>query len=78
MDALNFKHCREHVEFLYLNPGAVPRGHGGGGAKASLKISKTEKMKKYGVLSCVKVIKISFSVILNKEIRALERLLSRF
>ena len=51
---------------------------GGKGAKAPLKISKKGKMKKYGVFSCIKVIKISFSVIFNEEIHALEGLLSRF
>ena len=56
------------------------RRHGGGGkgAKAPLKISKKGKIKKYGVFSCIKVIKMSFSVIFNEEIRALEGLLSRF
>ena len=51
---------------------------GGGvkGAKAPLKISKKGKIKKYGVFSCIKVIKISFSVIFNEEICALEGLLS--
>ena len=55
------------------------RRHGGGarGAKAPLKISKKGKMKKY-VFSGIKVIKISFSVIFNEEIHALEGLLSRF
>ena len=38
------------------------------GAKALLNISKKGKMKKYGVFSCIKVIKISFSVIFNEEI----------
>ena len=56
-------------------------GGGGGGArgqKPPLKISKKGKIKKYGVFSCIKVIKISFSVIFNEEIRALDGLLSRF
>ena len=53
-------------------------GGGARGAKAPLKISKKGKMKKYDVFSDIKVIKISFSVIFNKEIRALEGLLSRF
>ena len=48
------------------------------GTKATLKISKKEKIKKYRVFSCIKVIKISFSVIFNEEIRALEGFLSRF
>ena len=29
-------------------------------------------MKKYGVFSCIKIIKMSFSVIFNEEIHALE------
>ena len=51
---------------------------GGGvqGQKPPLKISKKEKSKKHGVFSCIIVIKISFSVIFNKEICALEGLLS--
>ena len=60
--------------YRYNRGGAIG---GQGGAKAPLKISK-RKMKKYGVFSCIKVIKISFSVIFNEEIRALEGLLSRF
>ena len=51
---------------------------GARGAKAPLKISKKEENEKYWVFSCIKVIKISFTVIFNKEIRALEGLLSRF
>ena len=47
-------------------------GGGGKGAKAPLKISKKRKIKKYGVFSGIKVNKMSFSVIFNKEIRALE------
>ena len=48
---------------------------GTGGATAPLKVSKKEKKLKYGVFSCIK---ISFSVIFNKEIHALRGLLSRF
>ena len=51
---------------------------GGQGGKSPLKISKKGKIKKYGVFSCIKVIKINFSVTFNKEIRALEGPLSRF
>ena len=46
---------------------------GQGGDRPPLKVSKKEK--KYGVFSCVK---ISISVIFNKEIHALRGLLSRF
>ena len=51
-----------------------------GGTKAPLpyRFQNKGKMKKYGVFSCIKVIKISFSVIFNEEICALEGLLSRF
>ena len=52
-------------------------GGGGKGGKSPLRISKKGKIKKYGVFSCIKVIKISFSIIFNEEIRALE-VLSRF
>ena len=48
---------------------------GGQGGKISLKDFKEGEMKKYGVFSCIQVIKISFTVIFNKEIRALEGLL---
>ena len=58
--------------------GGTMGGGGGKGAKAPLKISKKGKMKKYDVFSGIKVIKISFSVIFNEEIRALEGLLSWF
>ena len=51
------------------------RRHGGQGVTAPLKVSKKEKKIKYGVFSCIK---ISFSVIFDKEIHALRRLLSRF
>ena len=54
-------------------------GGGQGGQKPPpLKISKGKMKKKYDVFSDIKVIKISFSVIFNEEIRALEGLLSRF
>ena len=39
---------------------------------------KKKKIRKYGVFSCIKVIKISFSVIFNEEIHALGGLLSWF
>ena len=48
--------------------------HGGGGGQGGIsppKDFKKGKMEKYGVFSCIKVIKISFSVIFNEEIRAL-------
>ena len=48
------------------------RRHRGG--NCPLKVSKEKKLK-YGVFSCIK---ISFSVIFNKEIHALRGLLSRF
>ena len=61
-----------------IMPGAAPWG-GGKGGKSPPKDFKKGENKKYGVFSCIKVIKISFSVILNEEIvRALEGLLSRF
>ena len=57
---------------------AQGRRHGGGrgstsasGVNLPLKVSKKEKMKKYGVFSCSKVIKNSVSDIFNKEIHAL-------
>ena len=53
--------------------GVAPKG---GGGKGGLKISKKGKMKKFDIFSGIKVIKISFSVIFNEEIRALEGLLS--
>ena len=56
------------------SPGAAPQG-GGQGATTPLKVSKKEKKIKYGVFSCIKM---SFSVIFNKEIHALRGLLSRF
>ena len=68
-------------EYFSMQATRVTRGGtmgGGKGAKAPLKISKKGKMKKYDVFSGIKVIKISFSVIFNEEIRALEGLLSRF
>ena len=49
---------------------------GGGGGKSPLKVSKKGKMRKCGVFSCIKVIKITLSVIFNEEIHALEGLLS--
>ena len=56
--------------------GAAPRGGGGArGATAPLKVSKKKKKNKYGVFSCIK---ISFSVILCKEMHALRGLLSQF
>ena len=52
--------------------GAAPWA-GARGAKAPLKISRKGKFKNMGhVFPCIKVIKISFSVIFNEEIRALE------
>ena len=42
------------------------------GAKNPLKISKKGKIRKHVIFLCIKVIKISFSVIFNKEIHALE------
>ena len=53
-------------------------GGGGQGGKKPPKDFKKGEMKKYGIFSCIKVIKISFSVIFNEETRALEGLLSRF
>ena len=61
---------------VVLNSGGAMGG--GQGGKSPLKISKKGKMTKYGVFSCIKVIKMSFSVIFNEEIGALEGLLSRF
>ena len=62
-----------------IMPGAAPWGGGGKGGKSPPKDFKKGENKKYGVFSCIKVIKISFSVIFNEEIvRALEGLLSRF
>ena len=61
---------------VWFPSGAVPWGGGGKGGKSPLKISKKGKIKKYGVFLCIKVIKISFSVIFNEEICALEGLLS--
>ena len=60
--------------------GGAFRGGSIGGQRGQKppKISKKRKMKKYGVFSCIKVIKISFSVIFNEEIGALEGLLLRF
>ena len=55
---------------LLINAGVALWG-GGQGEKAPLKISKKGKMQKYGVFSCIKVNKTSFSVIFNKEIHAL-------
>ena len=64
-----------HLDFgLQLRGGAI----GDRGAKAPLKIQRKGKILKYGVFSYIKVIKISFSVIFNEEIRALEGLLSQF
>ena len=63
----------------WIPSGAALWGGGGArGQKSPLKISKKGKMKKHGVFSCIKVIKIGFSVIFNEEIHALEGLLSRF
>ena len=75
-----FWHDSKLCWFLYafwLLQGRRHRGGGGGagGATAPLKVSKKEKKLKYGVFSCIK---ISFSVIFNKEIHALRGLLSRF
>ena len=50
------------------SPGAVPPG-------GTAPPKGFKKRKKYGVFSCIK---ISFSVIFNKEIHALRGLLSRF
>ena len=51
---------------------------GGRGSKSPLKISKQGKIRKYGIFSCIKDIKISLSVIFDEEILALEGLLSQF
>ena len=56
----------------------APSWGGGGGQKdrgaiTHLNTSKKGKMGKYGVFLCIKVIKISFSVIDNKDIHALLR-----
>ena len=48
------------------------------GGKEGQKPPKDFKNGKYGVFSCIKDIKISFSVIFNEEIHALKGLLSRF
>ena len=55
--------------------GRRQRGGGARGATAPPKVSKKGKKLKYGVFSCIKM---SFSVIFNKEIHALRGLLSRF
>ena len=49
------------MQVLYhiIRGGAI----GGQGAKPPQRFQKGKKMKKYGVFSCIKVIKISFSVI---------------
>ena len=56
------------------------RGHrrGAEGAKVPLEVSENGKIPKCGVFSCIKVLEISFSVIFNEEIHALEGLLSQF
>ena len=48
---------------------------GGAGGRPPPKGFKKWKILKYGVFSCIKM---SFSVIFNKEIHALRGLLSRF
>ena len=59
--------------------GAAPWGGGGGkGGKSPPKDFKKGENEKYDVFSGIKVIKISFSVIFNEEIRDLEGLLSWF
>ena len=63
-------------ENIHMRSGAAP--YGGQGGKSPPKDFKKGRMKKYGVFSCIKVIKISFSAIFNEEICALEGLLSRF
>ena len=60
----------------YKQTGAAPWG--GREQKPPLRFQKKGKIKKYGVFSCIKVTKISFSVIFNEEIHALEGFLSRF
>ena len=59
--------------FIVGNKGGT-MGEGRGG-KNPLKVSKQGKIRKCGVFSCIKVIKMSFSVIFNKEIHAVEGLL---
>ena len=59
--------------FIVGNRGGT-MGEGRGG-KNPLKVSKQGKIRKCGVFSCIKVIKMSFSVIFNKEIHAVEGLL---
>ena len=55
---------------------AAPWG-GAEEGKSPPKDFKKGKDQKYGVFSCIKVIKMSFSVILNEEVRVLEGFLSR-
>ena len=68
------KKKKEKKNYNNARSGAI----GGKGGKSPPKDFKKGENKKYGVFSCIKVIKISFSVIFNEEIRALEGLLSRF
>ena len=59
-----------------INRGVATGGGGGAGGRPPPKgFKKKRKILKYGVFSCIK---ISYSVILNKEIHALRGLLSRF
>ena len=67
-----------HAVCAYHQCSAQGRRHGGkgGGGKSSPKDLKKGENEKIRVFSCIKVIKISFSVIFNKEIHNLEGLLS--
>ena len=68
----------EHCDLCAHASRGGAMGGGGKGGKSPPKDFKKGDNEKNGVFSCIKVIKICFSVIFNEEIRALEGLLSRF
>ena len=74
-NGVGFTHSRQlqpRITAIFVMYGAAPWG---GGGRLPPKGFKKGKKLKYGVFSCIK---ISFSVIFNKEIHALRGLLSRF
>ena len=70
----------KHFLNSLMNQGQRHGGGGGGkgGKSPPLRFQNREKLKNMGYFHASKLLKISFSVIFNEEILALEGLLSRF